>query len=109
MTSKDKLEAIKSWEAAHKRLDLELDALLSLLNASPECDLCEAVHDMQRVASIATSKLVGDEGGWLNWYALETNFGSKKMVCHFGGKRYAPRNAAGILKVIEAFAALEKN
>lgn len=109
MTSKEKLEAINSWEAAHKKLDLELHCLLSLLKASPECDLCEAVHDMQRVASIATSKLVGDEGGWLHWYAMETNFGAEKLTCHFGGKKYTPRNAAGILKVIEAFAALEKN
>ena len=103
MTSKDKLEAIKSWEVAHKRLDLELGNLVGLLKASPECDLCEAVYEMQRVASIATSKLVGDEGGWLNWYAMETEFGLKKMVCQVGGKGYSPRNASGILKVIEAY------
>ena len=106
MNTKEKIKLVEEWQDAHASLDTELDTILSIFVASPECDLSNAIHKMQAVATKHLAALIGDRAEWLDWYACENHFGAMLLYGVVDGKKMKARNAKEIVKIIEAHGAL---
>ena len=101
MDTKEKIKLVEEWQKAHAALDIELDVVLSIFKAAPECDLAGAIHKMQGVATKHLAALIGDKAEWLDWYACENHFGAKLLYAVVDGKKMKARNVKEIVKIIE--------
>ena len=109
MDTKEKIKLVREWEIAYSALDTELGVILRIFKASPECIISDRIHKMQEVSTKILSKLIDDRAEWLQWYALENEFGMKNFHAIVGGKKIRVPligGAAAIVKVIEKHNAL---
>jgi hypothetical protein len=80
MTQDEKLAALQRWHDAITASDAHLDALDNLVGLMPEGGLRTAVQVAQDALTDATCELVGDDGGWLDWYRLENAMGASGHI-----------------------------
>ena len=72
LTRAEKLEALNTWQTAVRdRLNPLVDSTDGIL----EVDFWSPVFEMSTLYTSAVSKLVGDFGGWLEWYHHTADFG----------------------------------
>lgn len=87
MTKDEKLELLKTWQAAIENMQKNLEPLEKALMFAPEAPLIEAIHTLQDACTQATGMaLGGDEAGWMSWYWLENGMGSKKYDAGYDGE-----------------------
>lgn len=73
----DEIRAIlDKWQARMIEADTNLDALMSMMMASPESDFFGAMYAMMGAYTEAIARIVGDDCDWLSWWWLDCAFGS---------------------------------
>jgi hypothetical protein len=79
MTKMEKLELLREWSVKTETADTLIEPVTECLGLSVESPIHQAVWTLQDAYTKAVSKLVGDDGEWLDWFAHENDFGRKKM------------------------------
>lgn len=86
MTKKEILAHLVEWERVQRELDAQLDLFCDLTRAQPDSPLFGAIYKTKEAHLDAVALIVGDKGGWLNWWAFENDYGAKAMgACLMGG------------------------
>lgn len=106
MTTAEKLKLLQLWECHSRSLDSAWDSLSSLTGADLESPLGKAVYFVFDDYTKAVAQLLGDQGGWLQWWLYENDRGTKKWsTAHpvtIGGKKFKARTLRDLLRIIEA-------
>lgn len=108
MTRQETAKALETLRATCQAVDAQLDALGALVGLGGP--LCDAVWRMQSAYVAAVAREVGDPGGWVEWWAVETGFGAKclpelggrALVATVDGREYAPTTADEMAELLEA-------
>jgi hypothetical protein len=79
MNHTEKLNLLAEWQAHTETANRLIDPITEVLGLSVESPIHTAVWGLQTAYTKAVSKLVGDGGEWLDWYASENDFGRKHM------------------------------
>ena len=81
MTASESLPILREWERVAKALRKQIRALTaktSPIRVEPESPLLEAIWAMESAYSEAVEvRIAGVSFGWLEWYAVENDFGRK--------------------------------
>ena len=101
-TREEKLEALRGWENRRKDMDSKIAQLEDLLGISPESVFLDAVRRLQEQDRIITSRIVGDDDEWLDWYCYENSFGADGMIVEIDGRERTVKNVEELFAVIEA-------
>jgi hypothetical protein len=88
------------WAASYQALRDQQDALSKLTGADCECALMAPVWWMVDDYTTALSELVGDEFGWLAWYAGENDLGRKGLTAVVNGREVRASTLRHIANVI---------
>jgi hypothetical protein len=80
MTPAEKLAALQRWHDAITASDAHLNALDNLIGLVPEGGLRTAVQTAQDALTDATSELVGDTDGWLDWHRFTNAMGARGYI-----------------------------
>ena len=75
----DSSTLLAEWSETYEKLRTEYDALRKIFDLSPECKMSNAMHGMFECYTRALALLVGDDCGWLEWYAWENDNGTSGM------------------------------
>lgn len=106
MTSAEKLEILKKWQATVTKVDETCDALQNVLKLDIESPLMTLNYDLEYAYTTAVAQLVGDEGDWLNWYRWDNDMGRKGHSCWYptseGKIEVAVHTIEDLLRVMEA-------
>jgi len=108
MTRQETAKALDALRTTCQAVDAQLDALGALVGL--DGPLAEAVWRMQSAYVAAVAREVGDPGGWVEWWAVETGFGAKcspelgdrALVATVDGREFAPTTADGMAELLEA-------
>ena len=79
MNQKQIIAALKPWAAQYKAIRAAYEPLEDALNLGPENPIFEALYGTFDAYSEVLAQLVGDSGGWLEWYVHENELGDKGM------------------------------
>lgn len=108
MTRQETASALEALRATCQSVDAQLDALGALVGL--DGPLADAVWRMQSAYIAAVAREVGDPGPWVDWWALETEWGAKcspdlggrALVATVDGREYAPTTAEEMAELLEA-------
>ena len=73
------ISALEPWAAQYKSIRAAYEPLEDALNLGPENPIFEALYSTFDAYSEVLEQLVGDTGGWLDWYVHENELGGKGM------------------------------
>ena len=76
------LSALRIWHEAVTESEKEIDALIEI-GFRPESRLFTAINNALEALTAATSQIVGDESGWLDWYWLDCRMGRNPLEAGF--------------------------
>ena len=79
MTKDEKLALLAEWKEQIERSDAGMRPLTEALGSNGESKPELAVYWLQEAYTRAVARLVGDLDGHLSWYAIENDFGRKKL------------------------------
>ena len=71
------------WADRAKALHAAQDALNDMLMASPEAPIFKAAWDVFGGYTEVLADLIGDDDGWLEWFAWECRLGENPMEMSF--------------------------
>lgn len=72
----DQIEPIlQAWMDKQIAVEARLDLIYATLGADPGSPLMEAIYWLMDAHTKAVEKIVGDDEGWLTWFAIETDWG----------------------------------
>jgi len=75
----NKLQLLDEW----RRIIVESDALLHALSkvvGAHDCPLRDNIYTIQCAYTRTLAPLVGDEHGWLEWYAFDNEMGKRGLT-----------------------------
>lgn len=75
----EKSAILREWSVKLETADAFIDPLTEALGLHAESPIHQAVWTLQDAYTKAVSKLVGDQGNWLDWFAHENDFGRRAM------------------------------
>jgi hypothetical protein len=75
---------IESLVESHKAGENARLQAAKAIGCRPENPLFDAMSQMETIAIKAVSKLIGDDGEWLDWFIWENDCGSRGMKCSAG-------------------------
>jgi hypothetical protein len=100
MTRAEKLEALQAWQQAIQESNEFLSVIDKAMGLSVESPIRAAVWSLQHALRAATSRVVGDEWEWLDWYALENDFGNRGLEAGAKGALKPIRSLDDLLSLI---------
>lgn len=82
MNKEESVQLIEQWVESAKKIEIPLDKMSDIFMASPENELSSSVWLMFDKYTQSLAKLIGDEDGWLDWFAWDCDFGrnAKEMT-----------------------------
>lgn len=103
MSKARRREVLKHWRAECMAWDRYREAVTTGLGLEPEGMLFEHLCRMQDQYTRAIAELVGDQDGWLNWYAQENDYGRKgyEARARASDKLRPIRSVAQLARLIE--------
>jgi len=108
MNRHEKMQALKDWQLAIQESDALIAPVREMLLIRPESPINEAVDRLGIALTDATAKLVGDKAEWLDWYAMENDFGRKGLSARFMGHEKPIKSLEDLMDLIEASGELAK-
>ena len=96
----DTLQILNDWHYQYDRITELMDGMTKAIGVLPEGLFSETVWGLFDSYTKAISDLVGDKGGWLNWYYLENNMGAKGMNAGYDGKTKPIKNKLDLRALI---------
>lgn len=106
LTREEKIEVLKKWEDEISQIDDWIDQLLDCPLQVFQVEFFEPVWKLSKALTETASTLVGDNGGWLEWYR-ESNLDKKRefsfdlTVETPSGERISVIDVETLLTVIE--------
>ena len=88
MNKAEILKRITDWQTAQKALTAKLDALTAIIDCQYDSPLLESMRAVADAHTKAVAELVGDTGGWLEWWELECWMGDKPMSASKSGGKF---------------------
>ena len=79
MNKKEIVELLSIWQSRYFELDKQLTALRNITKGDTESPLELAIWLTWDAYTTALSQLVGDTGGWLDYYNWECNMGKTPL------------------------------
>lgn len=72
----DQIEPIlQAWMDKQRAVEAKLDTIYAVLGADPGSQLLEAIYWLMDAHTKAVEQIIGDDEGWLTWFAIETDWG----------------------------------
>lgn len=96
-----KLELLKEWERNIKASDEVLGKFSELFGCFTG-PAVESIEEMQTAYTAAISRIVCDEGRWLEWYRTDNAMGDAGYAAGWNGDPKPITNIEGLLELIEA-------
>lgn len=92
---------VSLWADRAKALHIAQDNLSDLMMASPEAPLFKAAWDCFDGYTRNLAEIIGDEDGWLEWYAWECQLGKNPLEMKFAnGERLMVCGVEDVVDVI---------
>jgi len=103
MKTDEIVSRLGAWRIRHDQMMAQYDALNALTGADPECPLMVMVFGLWDEYTVAVSEIVGDEAGWLSWYANDCDMGAyPKDAVTPGGKTICVKTLRHLARMIKA-------
>jgi hypothetical protein len=99
MNKQEKLQLIKSFVIKLQKFNNEYDKISNLFNI--ESDFMNSVHDLIGFQIKQLSQIIGDEGGWLEWYIYDNDLGKREYEAGYEGSLKKIKNEEDLLEIIE--------
>lgn len=96
-----KLELLQEWERNIKSSDEVLGKFSELFGCFTG-PAVESIGAMQTAYTAAISRLIGDDGEWLEWYWFDNAMGANGYEAGFNGDPKPITNIEQLLELIEA-------
>lgn len=102
MKREEKLKLLEAWKSAWYDWNTEYTQFTRLTGATIDrCALLNSGWKMFEAYTKATSALVGDDAGWLSWFYLENEMGSKGLRAGIAGQPQRIWTLLDLLSLIE--------
>ena len=99
MTQKEIEQELEKLKKLCQESDRIVDEMAHLVGL--DGPMWEAIWAVQSAYVDAVARLVGDKGGWVLWWVIETEFGAKKhLTAEIDGKKVKSRSPRDIAKII---------
>lgn len=79
-------KTLTEWKKLHLEMEAALEPLYDLTGAAPDSPLLNAFYAIKSAHTDAVSAMVGDMGGWLDWFELENKMGERGLEASQHGK-----------------------
>ena len=100
MTRKETIILLNVWLDTYKQIDRAYESFRKLTGCIPESEIAQALYQPFDRYTDAVSKLVGDQGKWLEWFIWDNGCGEKGYEAHIGGKTIKVYNVKDLERVI---------
>lgn len=84
MTRDEKLEWLDRWASGYQVFQAKVDNIEAVFGPLRECTFFDAIWNVFQAYTDAVSVIVGDEEGWLDWYACENDMGASGLKARIG-------------------------
>jgi len=103
MNKKQKLKLLSDWKRFHISSRNQYSELRRIFGSEPENSITDLTCDLLEEYTKLVSEKLGDECGWLEWFAFENDLGKKGfLVTYSDGKNsIRVKTIKDLLKVIE--------
>ena len=102
LTRNEKLKLLRQWQAAHDAAEAAWEDAKKVfgrdMTGSP---LFEAQWKMFDTLTRAVALALGDDVGWLNWFAYENKMGKKGHPAGLVGKKKQVRTLRQLLRLLD--------
>lgn len=107
MTNDERKELVQKVIDRHVAMSCVFDDLMRIVGECVESPLWEEVWATADLLIETTSKLIGDESAWLNWFINENGCGAKRLEAGFDGKLKRIGSVDDLLRLIDLDSASE--
>ena len=97
----EKLEKLDKWLKCFKSIEAAYGDLRKSLGAAPESPVVTALYAGFQGYTESLAELIGDKGGWLDWFIWENGAGSKKMSAQIGTKMRPICSTSDLVKLLQ--------
>lgn len=101
MTADERAERIRAWHAAKLRFRRAWDLFATMTGVDEGAPIANAILLMADAYTDAVAFAIDDEGGWLQWWEDECDFGSKPLRAGTGGEFEPIRTIEQVIHLIE--------
>jgi hypothetical protein len=101
MNKKQKKEEINELISVKKHIDKVNEDLFKVIGRNPEGPIQDAIHDLFNRLLVKTAVLVGDDGGWLDWYIFENDMGESEYEAGYDNDMRPICNVDDLLWLID--------
>lgn len=104
MTHDQKQHHLNTWVAEMQAADARIQPVIDALRLDGGDPVCDTVWRLQSALTAAYAHMVGDDDGWLSWFAFENHFGSTGKEAGPKGDMRPIRGVPDLLWLLEVCA-----
>ena len=104
MTHTERIQYLREWEKTYRNYDFLSRCCEDVFGYVVDSMFFNTISDVFDKYTKATATLIGDTGGWLNWYLYENDMGDRAMEAKAASwkRKKKIKNIGDLCRLIEA-------